>query len=225
MLVKKYRSKVLSVINPLEELFTVELESLTGRFKYNPGQFLHLALDSNYDGCDQWPDSRCFSMQSSPDENKIRITYAVKGRFTRLMKSNLRPGSEVWLKLPYGNLFCQNHNKRNTVFIAGGTGITPFLSLFKHQAFNDYFDPRIYLGFKSETFNIYKDFLNALNPKKLVIYYEDVQGVLNINRIFNENKTESDYFISGPPQMISMFKHFLISHGVLPSKILTDEWE
>src|SRR5664280_2651995 len=153
MLVKKYRSRVVSIINPFEGIYTVEFESLNGNYKFNPGQFLHLSIDTDYDGSDQWPESRCFSMQSNPDDSTIRITYSVKGRFTLKMELLLRVGSEVWLKLPYGNLFTQHHCKENTVFIAGGTGITPFLSLFTNAAFKEYKNPGIYLGFKNHEYN------------------------------------------------------------------------
>lgn len=225
MLVKKYRSRVVSVQNPFAGIYTVEFESLNGNFKYLPGQFLHLAIDSDYDGSDQWPDSRCFSMQSSPQESTIRITYAVKGRFTSNMINKIKVGAKVWLKLPYGDLFSQNHNKVNTVFIAGGTGITPFLSLFTNESFEEYKNPRIYLGFKSRSYNIYNDDLNLVKSCDLKICYEDVYGVLDINSIFLENSKDNDYFLSGPPTMIKAFKHFLISAGLPVNQVLTDDWE
>ena len=126
MLVKKYRSVLVTLLNPFEGIYRLEFKSLDGKFKYHPGQFLHLAIDPDYDGSGQWPDSRCFSMQSNPDDNTIKISYAVKGRFTRIMEDQLKPGSEVWLKLPYGDLFTRQHDKKNTVFIAAGTFFSGF---------------------------------------------------------------------------------------------------
>jgi len=222
---KKYLSKVVSVKNPFEGIYTLEFESLNGKFKYYPGQFLHLAIDSQYDGSDQWPESRCFSMQSNPLEPTIKITYSVKGKFTRYMVNTIKVGSEVWLKLPYGDLFSQNHNKICTVFIAGGTGITPFLSLFSHNSFKDYINPRIYLGFKTQAYNIYTEALTNLKSEELKIYYEDVDGLLDIDQIFLENGINSDYFISGPPIMIKLFKQILLNKGVPLAQILTDDWE
>jgi NAD(P)H-flavin reductase len=227
MLIKKYRSKIISIKNHVPGIYTLEFESLDGRFKYLPGQFLHLAIDENYDGIGQWPESRCFSMQSNPDEETIKITYAIKGRFTQQIEKQLSAGSEVWLKLPYGDLLTQPHNKVNTVFIAGGTGITPFLSLFTHKSFNEYINPHIYLGFRSKTHNIYKDELaHSYNLSKFVkSFYEDINGQLDIQSIFDENGKIFDYFISGPPKMIKSFKNYLKTAGVSGDQIKTDDWE
>jgi NAD(P)H-flavin reductase len=161
-------------------------------------------------------------MQSNPDESNIRITYSVKGCFTRLMESYLKPDSEVWLKMPYGDLFSRPHNRTNTVFIAGGTGVTPFLSLFTHEYFRNYINPRVYLGFKSRLHNIYSKYINE-NAFKIL--YEDFDGILNINKIFSENGIDKDYFISGPPEMIKLFRAILVEYKVPSERILTDDWE
>ncbi|MDA3882769.1 MAG: FAD-dependent oxidoreductase [Bacteroidales bacterium] len=245
MLAKKYKSEIVSIQNPLDGIYTLEFKTLGRKYKYYQGQFLHLAIDSEYDSVGQWPESRCFSIQSNPDEENIKITYAVKGYFTSLMRDTLSEGDEVWLKLPYGDLFQQPHKKQNTVFIGGGTGITPFLSLFTHESFNEYTNPRIYIGFRSKEYNIYNEELNRMiqirsetlapeliegNSSGLLSgfvksYYEDRDGILNIEKIFEENSPESNYFISGPPAMIKSFKNTLIEKGVPTENILTDDWE
>jgi len=227
MLAKKYKSELISILNPFTGIYTLEFKSLGSKYKYLPGQFLHIAIDEDYDGASQWPDSRCFSMQSNPNEETIRITYAVKGEFTRQMEESLKVGSEVWLKLPYGDLFTQPQNKTNTVFIAGGTGITPFLSLFTHESFNEYINPKIYLGFRSKEYNIYQSELDrSRNSSQFVkLFYEDTYGLIDMELIFKENGTNSNYFISGPPAMIKLFKKVLIGRGVSPSNVLTDDWE
>jgi NAD(P)H-flavin reductase len=232
MLVKKYKCEVVSVSQRVEGIYTLEMRSVLTSFKYVPGQFLHLAMDDEYDGTGQWPDSRCFSIQGEGDDGTIKITYAVKGRFTSHMKETLKPGSEVWLKLPYGDLFTQPHNKHHTVFIAGGTGITPFLSLFSHEMFREYDHPRIYLGFRSRVYNIYEQELTEMrettgrqNGFEVKIFYQDSDGILDIGRIFSENGVTPDYFVSGPPDMIHFFKKRLSEEGVPPGRIFTDDWE
>ena len=227
MLAKKYLSEVVSIKNPFKGIYTVEFKSLERPYKYDPGQFLHIAIDEDYDGIGQWPESRCFSMQSDPAEELIRITYAVKGRFTQEMEKVLTVGREVWLKLPFGELFTQPHNKTNTVFIAGGTGITPFLSLFTHDSFRDYVNPRVYLGYKNEDYYIYQAELAAIknDNAQITIFFENKDGVIDIVKIHEQNGNDSNYFISGPPIMIKIFKNKLIELGVPRENVLTDDWE
>jgi predicted ferric reductase len=224
-IVRKYQAVVKSFTENVPNVFTVTFSS-TKPFIYNPGQFLHLALDE-YDGVGQWPESRCFSMQSSPNQKTIKITFALVGNYTKRMAHELRIGKEVWLKLPYGDLFTQQHNKVNTVFIAGGTGITPFLSLFTNESFHEYTNPRIYLGFRSKEYNLYDEDINRSCNSSLFVksFYENIDGIIDIQSIFNENGLNSDYFISGPPVMIKSFKNFLLSRGLEGEKIRTDEWE
>ena len=229
MIVKKYKAILKNIEHPIEGIYTLTFSSENGKFKYNPGQFLHLALDTDYDGIGQWPESRCFSIQTSPEQDDIKITYAVKGKFTRQMEKSLRTGAKIWLKLPYGDLFTRPHDKNHTVFISGGTGITPFLSLFTDASFAQYTHPVLYTGFKSETFNIYEEELQKtlqINPAiKIQRTYEKMDGMLNIHDIFNENGQHATYFISGPPMMIKTFKNYLSESGVVADNILTDDWE
>ncbi len=227
MLAKKYLSEVVSIKNPFKGIYTVEFKSLERPYKYDPGQFLHIAIDEEYDGIGQWPESRCFSMQSDPAEDVIRITYAVKGNFTQEMEKVLKVGREVWLKLPFGELFTQPHNKTNTVFIAGGTGVTPYLSLFTHESFREYVSPKIYLGYKNEDYYIYQKELSAIKNDNahITIFYENKDGVIDIVKIHEQNGNESNYFISGPPVMIKIFKNKLIELGVPRENVLTDDWE
>ena len=227
MLAKKYLSEVVSIKNPFKGIYTVEFKSLERPYKYDPGQFLHIAIDEEYDGIGQWPESRCFSMQSDPAEEVIRITYAVKGNFTQEMEKVLKVGREVWLKLPFGELFTQPHNKTNTVFIAGGTGVTPYLSLFTHEKFREYVNPKIYLGYKNEDYYIYQKELAAIknDNAQVTIFYENKDGVIDIVKIHEQNGNESNYFISGPPVMIKIFKNKLIELGVPRENVLTDDWE
>lgn len=226
--VKKYKAEVISIVNQVDNIYTVEFKSHSGRFKYLPGQFLHLALDE-YDPSQGWPESRCFSMQSTPSSEFIKITFSVKGIYTTRMVNELKIRKIVYLKLPYGDLFQQEYSKENVVFIAGGTGITPFLSAFNDPSFIEYSNPKLYLGFRKECYNIYENEL-ALALKinttlQTQIFNQEVDGVLNIDEIYSENGPKSTYFISGPQLMISSFKSSLTKLGLNENLIKTDDWE
>lgn len=229
-IVKKYNTEVSSVMHHGNDVYTLEFKLPHGRFKYFPGQFLHLAL-SEYDPSAAWPDSRCFSMQSSPEEDVLRITYSVKGGFTQQMREKLVAGAKIWVKMPFGDLFTQAHNKQNTVFISGGTGITPYLSLFTNKNFTNYTNPHLYAGFRNKEHNLYSKEIgiaSQINPSlQVTAFYQDTDGIIDINRILQENKDKENvsYFISGPPVMIKNFKAFLLQNGVAENQVKTDEWE
>src|SRR3989338_5683152 len=228
MIVKKYRSEVVSVDNPVDGIRTVTLRPLEKSYKYNPGQFLHLALDE-YDPARPWPESRCFSMQSSPDEEKIKITFAAKGKFTERMALELVQGKVIHVKLPYGDLFSVEHDMERSVFVAGGTGITPFLSLFTSKAFSSYREPKLYFGVRNLSHHLYAADLEKakeINPSfQLKLLNEEKDGRLEIQNIFTGNGPAAVYFISGPPAMIKSFKSSLMGNGVPAVNIRTDDWE
>lgn len=229
MIVRKYKATIDNIESYIEGIYTVTFASNGRKFQYKPGQFLHIAIDTEYDGYGQWPDSRCFSIQTSYEEEHLKITYAVKGIFTKKMEEILKKGGNVWLKFPYGELFEQGHDTINTVFISGGTGITPYLSLFTSTSFAEYKNPVLYAGFRNKDFNIYIPELEKamrINPElKVHNVYENIDGILNIEKIFKENGSISSYFISGPPIMIKLFKQQLLAFGVSETNIFRDEWE
>lgn len=228
MIVKKYRSEVVSVENPVADIRTVTLRPLEKAYKFNPGQFLHLALDE-YDPSRQWPESRCFSMQSPPDHELIKITFAAKGKFTERMARELVPGKVIHVKLPYGDLFSAEHDTARSVFVAGGTGITPFLSLFTFSGFAAYDSPKLYFGMRSPSHNLYAADLEkarGINPSfSIELLNEEKDGRLDIGRIFAANGASAVYFVSGPPVMIKDFKSALAAKGVPVDNIRTDDWE
>jgi predicted ferric reductase len=225
-LIRKYRSRVVSIEQPLEGIYVVIFESLEKKYRFKPGQFLHLALDA-YDPTKAWPESRCFSIQSPTEDNNIKITFSKIGKYTEKMAKELSTGKEVTLKLPYGDLFQSPHEKENCVFIAGGTGITPFLSLFTDKSFKEYKNVNLYFGVRNLAFHVYqKEFDRALdiNPSlKVDIINQSTDGVVDVKRIIEENSKKSTYFISGPPEMIKVFKKSLTKNGV--DDIRSDDWE
>ena len=215
-----------AIIKHTEGVYSLDLHSESGPFRYYTGQFLHLALDE-YDPSDGWPESRCFSMQTPPGSDMVRITYAAKGKFTLRMERELRSGSPVTLKLPYGELFTQQHDKDSAVFLSGGTGITPYLSLFNDRSFKEYKNPALYAGFRNRAMNFYGPELEKakeINPSFNVhFFYEDEDGIINPGEVLKSSG--QTYFISGPPAMIGFFKTVLQEKGVEISNIKTDDWE
>ncbi|MBZ2171184.1 FAD/NAD-binding family oxidoreductase [Nitratidesulfovibrio sp. SRB-5] len=97
------------------------------RFRtFRPGQFATLRVMEE----DGWSDAHPFTIAAAPGET-VRLTIRGKGRFTSELVPGLRDGDEVHCAGPYG-VFCRDiERQEQIVLIAGGVGITPFLSVLR----------------------------------------------------------------------------------------------
>ena len=202
--------------------------------KFHAGQFLHLALDA-YSPEQQWPESRVFSIASSPTErsHELAVTISVKGRFTARILQTLKQGSECWLKLPYGEFLFPPD--RHLTLIAGGVGITPYLSLLK-QMLEEKSEQTVTLfyGVRSTEHYLFGDLLGRCTTELahfgMTTYCEDgslpgAKGTLDIDAIHATAPDGSLFYLSGPPLMIHSFKSRLSDLGVDIPRIRVDDWE
>jgi predicted ferric reductase len=101
-----------------------------GGLCFRPGQFVWLTVaESPYD-LEQHP----FSMTSSADRPE-ELSFAIKelGDFTSTV-GGLKPGSRAWIDGPYGSFELPRDPKQPIVWLAGGIGIAPFLSMLRTLA-------------------------------------------------------------------------------------------
>ncbi|MCK4797092.1 MAG: FAD-dependent oxidoreductase [Spirochaetes bacterium] len=208
--------------------------------KFSPGQFLHLAIDP-YDPGQSWPESRVFSIASSPsDKDLIKITIAIKGIYTKRIYDSIKEGDIIWLKLPFGDFTFNLHSEKNYVFIAGGTGITPYISFLEYCLANNIDKSiKLFYGIRNNQLFIFDDCiekcLNNNTNFKLVTYIEEdsknanisqsKKGILNIAEIYQQITAKDLIYLSGPLEMINSFREYLIKHNINENNIIIDNWE
>ena len=223
------------------DLITFIMNPLKPCPRFKPGQFLHFAIDE-YDPSFNWPESRVFSIANSPTRrDRIKITFSIKGTFTQRMADCVKKNDTVWLKLPYGS-FTFPEDNQDLVLVAGGTGITPFVSFLEH-AIDKSLENKItfYYGVRNPRHFIFFDILEECQKKvknfHFYLYTEERDYKINIKNCMygripveeildgistNENTV---YFISGPIEMIHAFKNRAIQRNVPNNLIRVDEWE
>ena len=184
---------------------------------------------------------RSYSICSSPLDNELRV--AVKkvydGAFSSFANQNLKKGDVLDVLPPTGTFFTEVHiaNKKDYVFFAAGSGITPVISIIKTILF---IEPEstvtLVYGNKNVSSIIFKEDLEALKNKHLQrfrIYYilsrERTEADINYGRIDAEKckrfsklidfTSIDEFFICGPEKMIFAVKDFLEMNGVNKSKI------
>ena len=121
--------RVQSVNLEAPRVWTVTLETRAGHpFRFSPGQFQFLRLiDSRVPG-----EEHPFSIASSPTRaNRISLTIKACGNFTTLV-DRIRVGDLATVHGPFGRFSCDLHpNEGHLVFVAGGVGITPLMSMLR----------------------------------------------------------------------------------------------
>jgi predicted ferric reductase len=90
------------------------------------GQYLLIQLQQ--DG--GWTEFHPFTITSKPGDDYVRITVKKVGKFTSLLHSLTVPAS-ARIKGPLGTFGDNLPGIKSGVFIAGGIGITPFISLLE----------------------------------------------------------------------------------------------
>jgi ferredoxin-NADP reductase len=231
-LIIKTEAEVVKKIDHTAEVSELHFKPLKRIHGFKAGQFLHLAIDE-YDGASEWPESRVFSIMNSPTrKDEIVIVVSAKGTFTKRIVNDLKEGDSVWLKLPYGE-FSFEKDVRPVVLIAGGTGISPFLSYLDYCLDDETQHPlKLYYGVRNSSLFLFKDKLDCYTSIKgfeLHSYMEEgsVEGCkagrIDIEEVYHENKN-AVFYLSGPWVMIAAFRDYLSTHGVETERIRIDEW-
>lgn len=222
----KVKVEVLQITKVANDCFIVAFGVPHRATRFKAGQFLHLALDAFDPSEGYWPDSRVFSIASKPGDDIIEIVYSVKGSYTKRMEEELSVGRQVWLKLPYGDFIVERHvsPSQHAVFIAGGTGISPFIPFF-HQVLEQGLANQItvYYGIRDQEHFLFKSVLEEIAPYASVCV---VEGLFDVEAISKDIASNADAvcFISGPPAMIQAFQRELKQQGVNPDTIIIDAW-
>jgi NAD(P)H-flavin reductase len=210
--------------------------------QFKAGQFLHLAIEP-YDPSFNWPESRVFSIANSPTRvETVDILVSKIGEFTEELFNNVKVDDELWIKLPYGIFNFDESMDHDTVLIAGGTGVSPYIS-FLQYAIDKNLNPAIHLnyGVRSNDLIIIEDLikeaaskLNNFNYKLFVEQPDDdiqglniIKGQLQVKEIVADSLklNKPMFYLSGPPAMIMAFDEELKKQGVSQQQIKYDKWE
>ena len=136
-------------------------------FKYEAGQFCFLKLNKN-----KLYARHPFTISSAPHEKELKFTIKNTGKFTETAMK-LKKEEPITIEGPYGT-FMPEKNK-DLLLVAGGVGITPFISIIKDKTQRKT-KTKITLLYASKTEKdiIYKEELKKLQRKNnnlKVIHY------------------------------------------------------
>jgi len=202
--------------------------------KFQPGQFTWLTLGDSPFSLQQHPFSIC---SSAAHPKRLAITAKALGDFTRGL-NQVKPGSRAWLEGPYGVFIHQAYSSRDAVFIAGGVGITPIMSMLR--TYRD-------LGTNTPLWLIYAcadadamlfreelDEMAGQLPLHLVYVLANPPADWNgeagfvdadlLARHLPDDKESIEYFLCGPPPMMDKVEPILIARGAALNRVYSERF-
>lgn len=185
---------------------------------------------------------RCFSIVSAPADTEV-LQFGVRlgGPFTRAL-GELPIGTDMFVQGPFGNFVIDERYDRNIVMLAGGIGITPFISMLRALS-TDPNPPPVTLVYSCRDASD-RPFLEELAllqsqiPSLKIFAFitggnpaEPLPGTIagaisgqHIQALTTGAYTGSTYFLCGPKGFMESIGTALRTNGVSESRILTESF-
>jgi ferredoxin-NADP reductase len=193
-------------------------------YSFIPGQATEVAINK-----ENWKEEkRPFTFTCLPDDAYLEFTIKTypsrKGVTNELL--NLKPGDELIIHDVWGAI----SYKGEGIFIAGGAGITPFLSIFRYlNSVNKIGDNKLIFANKTKADIIHEEefkrllgnsFINILSDESVEGYEH---GFITENFLKkNLGPPGSKFYVCGPPPMMDAIQNILVSLGVGEDSVVVE---
>lgn len=209
-------------------------------FQHQAGQSLTMTL-LNPGETDNEGDNRTFTIASAPHETNLMIATRMRDTaFKRVLKS-APLGMIVRIDGPDGVMVLHTDPQRPAVCLAGGIGITPFLSMARHAA-KQRLPHRLYLFYSNrrpedaafldelreleQANSNYRLIATMTEPDKSSRPWSGETGFIRrdlLERHLSE-LTSPIYYFAGPPAMTMAMRSMLEAIGVADTSMRSEEF-
>src|SRR5687767_11753450 len=204
--------------------------SKPGGFSFRAGQSVTLSLIDPPPAANST--QRIFSLASAPFEEGLAV--ATRMRDASAYKNALKRlplGARLKLKGPRGVMTLHEDRRRAAVFIAGGIGITPFMSMLR-QAAHDRLEQRLFLicSNRRPQDTPFLAELQALVREngqfRLLARMTEQEGFVDGDTIrrFAGDATAPVYYLAGPPAMVEAMKAVLRRADVSDQDVRSEQF-
>jgi len=230
--------RVMKVIPERANCWTLQMQPIKKKlFSFHPGQFAWLTVWKTPFSDTEHP----FSLASSAENHEwIEMTIKELGKFTATIKQ-VKPGQEVYVDGPYGSFSCDRYPEAKAfIFLAGGIGITPIMSMVRTLAERHDQRPCILFYANRDWENVtFRDevatLTNNLNIKVVHILEKPPEGwkeeigfittdILNRHIGPQMKSLNPEVFLCGPKPMMDAVEKHLINVGFSEKKIHTERF-
>lgn len=204
-------------------------------FAFEAGQFLTVQVQA-----DGQRHVRCYSISSAPEvPGYLEISVRRQGFVSNLLHATLRAGSAVMVRAPAGRFVYPAGDDRPLVFVAGGVGITPLMSMARHAVMAEPGRPLVLLysakGPEDLAFRDELVLLSRTHRQLRVVFTvtrDTSEPFLRHGRIDSAlvgevvpDPAAAIFLMCGPASLIEGLRQLLLSTGVPASQVRSEAFE
>ena len=225
----KYKYEVVK-INRYSDVHDVFLRPIKHRLRHKIAQYAYVSFIS--DGISKEAHPYCIT--SLPEDDLMRFSIKELGDYTKKL-GGLSVGDQVIIHGPYGHLGERfNEHDKDSVFIAGGIGIAPFLSMFRKAGLKkDGSLTSLFYCTKYKNEAAFEKELEKLASVSTDLSYcnqcsrEVYGGHLSVEQITDcaRNMEDTNVYLCGPSKMMLQLKKDLVNAGFLKQNIMLEDFE
>ena len=209
-------------------------------FDFKPGQAMNVSLLDPPE-TDAKGDRRTFSIVSAPHEDELVIATRMRDTAFKRVLKGMAAGGRVSLRGPSGLFMLDPADPRPAVFLAGGIGVTPFVSMLRDAAQTKLArDLWLFYSNRRPEDAAFFDQLAALPKRHPRVHFVATMAEMEkssrpwtgergfLDRAMLERHLKSlagnVYYIAGPPGLVEAMQKMLTNAGVAEDAIHTDEF-
>ena len=196
-----------------------------------PGQYVNIQVP----GTDQ---TRSFSFSSGPgrDEVEFLVRNTTHGVLTTYLRDRAQPGDRIEFNGPLGSFYLREL-KRPAVFLAGGTGLAPFLSMLEkiEAAGGSEYPIHLIFGVTNDPDLVKTDVLDGFAERMENFTYActvaaEESSYPNKGYVTHHlqpehlNNGELDMYLCGPPPMVDAVRKHLADQGIQPNSFYYEKF-
>jgi ferredoxin-NADP reductase len=209
-------------------------------FSFKPGQAIDVLL-LDPPSADAQSARHTFSIVSAPFENELTVATRMRDSAFKRALSSLPVGSHIAIDGPSGSLTLHKDSARPAVFIAGGIGITPFMSMLR-QAAKDRLQQRLVLLYSNRrpedaAFLAELQRLEQQNPNFQLVAtmtlmsgssqpWDGQTGLIDepLLKSVASDLPAPIYYVAGPPSLVETMRETLNGAGIDDDDIRSEEF-
>lgn len=202
----------------------VTLRARTSKLTHRAGQFLYVHFDSDKLLEEPHP----FTISSAPGEGNLRLSIKASGDWTQHLQDHLKPGATAFVDGPYGE-FNYKTGSQKQVWIAGGIGITPFMSWMRD--FDDlHHEVHFFYTVAVPEEALFVDEIQSAAARHKSfhphILHTSKDGRLTVDKVIAASGEPAgrDIYMCGPIRMVEAFRDALLSKNVKAINIHYEEF-